>query len=300
LTSQSTPSDEHQPRDAAYWAQDAATLQVVRTPTRALNLNVQGRRAMSPLQGFGQLWQKTFRIRLHGAQVTPAEVITTWKERFPTFWPKWDRFYLPLTGLAPGEVALINMVIPGDLPHGLPLSTGVLVLYADEESFTFMNPQGHMFAGWITFSAYEEEGYTVAQIQMLIRPNDLAYELGFRLFASRSENKFWQYTLASLAAHFGVGEPVQTTCVCIDPRVQWSQFWNIWQNAAIRTVLYRMLTPLRWLLASVSHRASTARAHEMAERTYGTGSIGKATGSGMDNGRNPCQDRDVSPAPVSE
>ena len=248
MNSQSTPSDEHQPRDAAYWAQDAATLQVVRAPTGALNLNVQGRRAMSPLQGFGQLWQKTFRIRLHGAQVTPAEVITTWKERFPTFWPKWDRFYLPLTGLAPGEVALINMVIPGDLPHGLPLSTGVLVLYADEESFTFMNPQGHMFAGWITFSAYEEEGYTVAQIQMLIRPNDLAYELGFRLF----------------------------------------------------TVLYRMLTPLRWLLASVSHRASTARAHEMAERTYGTGSIGKAAGSGMDNGRNPCQDRDVSPAPVSE
>ena len=48
--------------------------------------------AMSPLQGFGQMWQKTFRIRLKGAQVKPAEVITTWKERFPTFWPKWDLF----------------------------------------------------------------------------------------------------------------------------------------------------------------------------------------------------------------
>ena len=48
-----------------------------------------------------------------------------------------------------------------------------------------------MFAGWITFSAYEDEGCTVAQIQMLIRPNDLVYELGFRLGGSCSESKFW-------------------------------------------------------------------------------------------------------------
>jgi hypothetical protein len=251
MTPQSTPSHEKQPRDAGYWAQYAATLQVARAPTGALNLNVEGRQAMSPLQGFGQMWQKTFRIRLKGAQVKPAEVITTWKERFPTFWPKWDHFYQPLTGIAPGEVALINMVLPGDIPLGLPISTGVLVLYADEKSFTFMTSEGHMFAGWITFSAYEEDGCTVAQIEILARPNDPAYELGFRLFASRSENKFWQYTLAALAAHFGVVEPVQTHVVCIDPGVQWSQFWNIWQNAAIRTSLYRMLTPVRWLLTYV-------------------------------------------------
>ena len=42
------------------------------------------------------------------------------------------------------------------MPGGLKLSTGVLVLYADEESFTLMTPQGHMFAGWITFSAFDD------------------------------------------------------------------------------------------------------------------------------------------------
>lgn len=152
-----------------------------------------------------------------------------------------------------------SLVSPGCRTYAA--TTGVLVLYADEESFTFMNPQGHMFADWITFSAYEEEGCTVAQIEVLVRPNDLIYELCFRLGASRSESKFWQLTLASLAAHFGVAEPVQTHVVCIDPRVQWSQFWNIWQNAAIRTVLYRVLTPLRWLLTSVSHRVSTTSNH---------------------------------------
>ena len=42
------------------------------------------------------------------------------------------------------------------LPGGMKVKTGVMVLYADEESFTLMTPEGHMFAGWITFSAYQE------------------------------------------------------------------------------------------------------------------------------------------------
>jgi hypothetical protein len=238
---------QEQPRDAAYWARSASTFQVARTPTGALNLNVEGRMAMSPLQGFGQMWKKTFRVRLEGVPVKPTEVIQTWKEHFSEFWPKWNRFYAPLTGIAPGEVGLINMLIPGDIPYGLPLSTGVLVLYADDESFTFMTPEGHMFAGWITFSAYEEDGSTIAQIQVLLRANDLAYEMGWRLGASRSESKFWQMTLTNLAAQFGADAAVQTEVVCVDPRVQWSQFWNIWQNAAIRTFFYKMATPVLWI-----------------------------------------------------
>jgi hypothetical protein len=248
-----TPSNDKHPRDEAYWAQPVSTMKVGSMPTGALNLNVEGRQTMSPLQGFGQLWQKTFRVPLRGTSVTPTDVIRIWKEQFPAFWPKWDHFYKPVTGIAPGEVALINMLLPGDIPHGIPLSTGVLVIYADEESFTFMNPEGHMFAGWITFSAYEEDGCTITQIQVLVRANDPAYELGFRLGASKSENRFWQYTVKSVASHFGVNEPVQTRVVCIDPRVQWSQFWNIWQNAAIRTFLYRMLTPIRWTLSRTQH-----------------------------------------------
>jgi hypothetical protein len=248
-----TPSDDKQPRDTAYWSQ-TSTLKVGKVPTGALNLNVEGRQLLGPLQGFGQLWQKTFRIRLNGVTVKPTEVIHMWKENFPKFWPKWNHFYKSLGGIAPGEVALINMLIPGDIPHGLPLSTGILVLYADEESFTFMSPQGLMFAGWITFSAYEEDdGCTIAQIRLQVRANDPAYEIGFRLGASRSENRLWQHALTEMAAYYGVTEPVQTEFVCIDPRVQWSQFWNIWQNAAIRTFLYKMLTPVRWTIKRVWH-----------------------------------------------
>ena len=229
-----------QPCDAVYWAHHISTLKLPRTPTGALNLNVDGRHVLGPLQGFGQLWKKTFRIQLKGRRLTAGEVIKTWKEHFSKFWPSWDHFYAPPTGIAPGEVVLINMVIPGDLPIGLPISTGVVVLCADEQSFTFMTPQGHMFAGWITFSAYEEKGAVFAQIQVLLRASDPLYELGFRLGANKSENIFWQHTLGAFAAYFGVHEPIETHIVCVDPKVQWSQFWNIWQNAAIRTLTYRM------------------------------------------------------------
>ncbi|MGH2497239.1 MAG: hypothetical protein ACRDIV_21275 [Ktedonobacteraceae bacterium] len=238
------PTEEEHPRDVDAWAKQGALFKVVRVPTGALNLNVEGREAFGPLQGFGQMWQKTFRVRLTSSAVQPTEVIKTWKQNFATFWPKGYRFFAPLTGIAPGEVALINMPIPG----GIPLSTGVMVLYADDESFTFMTPQGHTFSGWITFSAYEEEQCTVAQVQILMRPNDLAYELGYRfLGADGVEDKFWQHTLKSLATHFGSVEPVETCKVCIDPKWQWSHFWNIWHNSAIRTTFYKLTAPVRWI-----------------------------------------------------
>ncbi len=188
------------------------------------------------------MWQKTYKVPLAGASVTPIEVIKVWKEQFPRFWPRGNRFYAPLTGIAPGEVALLNLTA-----GGMPLSTGVLVLYADDESFTLMTPQGHMFAGWITFSAFEEDGNTVAQAQVLMRANDPIYELGLRFGGHRQEDRFWQSTLHALAAEFGVSAPVQTQAVCVDPKLQWSHARNIWQNAAMRTTLS---APTRWF-----HRA---------------------------------------------
>lgn len=44
------------------WAAPVDKLNVHDIPSQAINLNVQGRKPMSPLQGFGQLWQKTYRI----------------------------------------------------------------------------------------------------------------------------------------------------------------------------------------------------------------------------------------------
>jgi hypothetical protein len=190
------------------------------------------------------MWQKTYRVRLQGTDVRPIEVIKVWKENFPRFWPAGNRFYGPITGIAPGEVALLNLAMPG----GMALSTGVVVLYADEESFTLMTPQGHIFAGWITFSAFEEDNSTIVQTQVLMRANDPLYELGLRLGGHKTEDRFWQYTLKALATHFDVVEAqVETRVVCIDSRMQWSGIRNIWHNAAMRTTIYRMSAPVRWI-----------------------------------------------------
>jgi hypothetical protein len=60
-----TPQDERreeeklkrEPRDAAFWAQRVERLEVSDVPEGAANVNVQGRREVGALQGFGQLWQ---------------------------------------------------------------------------------------------------------------------------------------------------------------------------------------------------------------------------------------------------
>ena len=236
-----SPGNDKQPLDRENWAQRISTLKLSRVPTGALNLNVEGRGAVGPLQGFGQMWQKTFRICLSGLEMDPTEVIQVWKSSFPQFVPKNQRFYPSLDGIKPGQIILLNVS-----QTGLPVSTGMVVLYADEESFTLMTPQGHPESGWVTFSvALEEEGL-VCQVQTLSRANDPLYEIGFRLFASNSQNHFWTHVLESLAAHLGVKGKVEMSKVCLDPRCQWSEAKNIWHNAAIRTVFYRLGTPLRW------------------------------------------------------
>ncbi len=83
------------------------------------------------------------------------------------------------------------------LPGKMKLSTGVMVLYADEESFTLMTPQGHMFAGWITFSATEVEDETVAQAQVLMRASDPIFEIGLTMGGHKQEDRFWQHTLTA-------------------------------------------------------------------------------------------------------
>lgn len=236
LENASPEPESPQPRDVSYWARRVTKLKVAGVPTGAVNLNVDGRTVVGPLQGFGQLWRKTYRIRLKGAMLTPVEIIKVWKENFPSFWMPGNKFHAPLAGIAPGEVALINLTGPG----GAQFSTGVMVLYADEESFTLMTPQGHMFSGWITFSAFEGDGCTVAQVQVLMRSNDPLYEIGMRLGGHRKEDESWQYLLRSLARHLGAEGQVETQIECVDPRRQWSQIRNIWYNAWLRSMLYTM------------------------------------------------------------
>jgi hypothetical protein len=187
------------------------------------------------------MWQKTYQIRIPSEKVSAATLVETWKQRFPDFWPEGNAFYGPLTGIAPGEVAVLNVSLPGKMK----LSTGVMVLYADEESFTLMTPEGHMFAGWITFSATEVDDHTVAQAQVLMRASDPIFELGLAFGGHKQEDKFWQHTLTAVAEHFGHTGDVDTAVVCVDHKRQWRRWRNVWQSSAIRSSIYMMGAPGR-------------------------------------------------------
>jgi hypothetical protein len=228
-------------RSEESWAKSVARLEVSDVPDGAVNLNVDGRRLASPIQGFGKMWQKTYQVRVPSERVSATELIATWKENFPEFWPEGNHFYGALTGIAPGDVALLNMTMPGRMK----LSTGVMVLYADDESFTLMTPQGHMFAGWITFSASQAGDHTVAQAQVLMRASDPIFEMGLAMGGHKQEDRFWQHTLTALAAHFGHEGEVDTRVVCVDKRRQWSKWSNVWHSAAIRSTLYTLGAPGR-------------------------------------------------------
>ena len=130
----------------------------------------------------------------------------TGRPRFPTFWPKGSTFYAPLAGITPGEVALLEVPpVPGS---PVKMSTGVLVIYADRESFTFMTPEGHALSAWITFSAYRDHDDTVVQVQALERTSDPLIELSYMFGANRANDRFWERTLENLARSLGVATPV--------------------------------------------------------------------------------------------
>jgi hypothetical protein len=244
MTTPSTPEDNSkgQPREASFWAQRVTTLKVGEVPPGAVNLNVDGRRVVNPLLGFGPLWQKTYQVRLPGASVGPAEVVSVWKRRFPEFQPPENRLYPAMAGVAPGQIVLLNASM-----RGLPVNSGLMVLYADAESFAFMTPEGCPEAGWIMCSAYDDEGETVAQVQTQGRSNDPLFEVGFRfLGGAKQQEKIWTHVLRRVAAHFDVDGRVALNKVCLDPSIRWAGATNVWRNATVRSVLYTMTAPARW------------------------------------------------------
>ena len=228
--------------DRANWSEPVSKIGVPDMPAEAVNLNVEGLRPVGPVEGFGQMWQKIYRQRLTGINIEPGEALKVLKGNFPNFQPAENRFYPSAAGIQPGEVVLINSSTPGG-----PIYTGVLVLYSDDESFTFITPQGHPESGWVSFNAYDEDGVTIVQILGLARANDPVYEAAFRLAGARVQERIWRHVLSSMASHLSVQPDVEVQKSCADAKLQWSGVKNIWYNAQIRSMVYTMVAPLRWI-----------------------------------------------------
>jgi hypothetical protein len=253
-----SPRGATAPRDAQSWAAKVDRLAVdQRAGVRGTN--VAGRRLTGPVQGFGKMWQKTYRMEV-GDAIEPAAAIALWRSNFPDFWPKGNRFAGALTGINPGDVALLDLAVGG----GVKLSTGVFVLYADTESFTLMTPQGHMFAGWITFSAENAGDGTVVQAQVLMRASDPIYEIGMTLGGPRKEDKFWIATLRALGDRIGVPDaPITAATSCVDKKRQWRHAGSVWHNSMVRSVLQTIAAPVTGLVR-VARRGSSRTREEQA------------------------------------
>jgi len=227
-------------KDDAYWALPMEHLLVPQMPAEAISLNVNGRKTSGPQQGFGQLWEKTYRIDLTDAGLAPAQIIETVKKHFPLLQPEENRFYPSVNGIKPGEIVLINARTPGGM-----VATGVRVLYEGDTTFTFITPQGHPEAGWVTFKAFEESGHTIMQIRGLARASDPVYELAFRIAGSSLQQQIWTHMLQSLAKHITSSGKVAVNKQCLDESLQWWRFFNVLQNAQILSIFYMITHPFK-------------------------------------------------------
>jgi anti-anti-sigma factor len=231
-------------RSTDSWAKPVEQLDLAEIPAGASALNVQGRRLFGPLQGFGQLWQKTYRIGLQKTKLTPRQVIETWKQNVPRLKPQQKRFFPSSTGISPNELVLIEAQTPGG-----PISTGVMVLYAGDTSFALMTPAGHPEAGWVTFSSFVEEACTFAQVQVMARASDPLYELAFRVAGSKLQDQIWIHVLTALATKLGTSGEIQMHRTLLDPKLQWGRASNIWYNALLRTLLHSPIALVRRIVA---------------------------------------------------
>ena len=229
-------------RDATNWAKPVSTLNVAEVPEGAIEPQRRGQAAREPDPGLRQdvaedlpgapaardaCAGRADRRPGSSASRSSGRRATTSTRRSPASRPVRSR-------------------CSTDAARQMKLSTGVMVLYADEESFTLMTPQGHMFAGWITFSATRARRRDGRQAQVLMRASDPIFELGPGdgrpppggpvLGATRSAN---------VAAHFGEPEARgrrPRSCASTRKR-QWSQWRNVWHSSAIRSTLYMVGAP---------------------------------------------------------
>ncbi|MDD4923668.1 MAG: STAS domain-containing protein [Dehalococcoidales bacterium] len=234
----------------AGWAPYIEKIKVTERPEGALVKNMDNRRPQGQIKGFGKMWQKTFWLMIDKPEFTPKDIIVKLMQNFVVFQIPENFFYPTSKGLTPGALVFIDSKTPGGI-----VSTGIYVLYVDDTSFTYITPQGHPEAGWITFSAKEEEGKIRLQIQGLVRASDPFYEIAYALAGQAFQEKIWLNVLTQMAKHLGIEDNGQMVKYKPANSCQWGKIGNIWYNAQIRTLPLN-ITKLVPLSRKVKEKAS--------------------------------------------
>lgn len=219
----------------AGWAPYIERIRVTEKPKGAMLRNMDNRRLQPQITGFGKMWQKTFWLMIDKPELAPRDVITKLMQNFVAFQIPENFFYPTSKGLSPGALVFIDSKTPGGI-----VSTGVYVLYADDTSFTYITPHGHPEAGWITFSAKEQDGKIRLQIQGLVRASDPFYEFAYALAGQAFQEKIWLNVLTQMAKHLAIEDNGQMVKYKPADNWQWGRAGNIWYNAQLRTLPYNI------------------------------------------------------------
>jgi anti-anti-sigma factor len=219
----------------AGWAPYIERIRVSEKPEGAMIKNMDNRRLQPQITGFGKMWQKTFWLMIDRPELTPKDVINELRQNFVAFQIPENFFYPTSKGLSPGALVFIDSKTPGGI-----VSTGVYVLYADDTSFTYITPHGHPEAGWITFSAKEQDGKIRLQIQGLVRASDPFYEFAYAVAGQAFQEKIWLNVLTQMAKHLAIEDNGQLVKYKPADNWQWGRAGNIWYNAQLRTLPYNI------------------------------------------------------------
>ena len=148
--------------------------------------DIGGKRPMSPDPGLREDVAEDLPRALAG-ELGP-EVIADGSCASRSFWPEGNRFYGPLTGIAPGEVALHRH---GDARprHAVHRRAGALrrrgVVHADDAAGPHVRRLDHL----------QRRGgrrrTPLVQAQVLMRASDPLYEIGLTFGGHRQEDRFW-------------------------------------------------------------------------------------------------------------
>jgi hypothetical protein len=190
--------------------------------------------ASGQIKGFGKMWQKTFWLMIDKPEFTASDIILKLMQNFVAFQVPENFFYPTSKGINPDPpraLVFIDSATPGGI-----VSTGIYVLYVDDTSFTYITPQGHPEAGWITFSAKEENGKIRLQIQGLIRASDPFFEIAYAIAGQAFQEKIWLNVLTQMAKHLGIEDNGQMVKYKPSNSCQWGKFGNIWYNAQLRSL----------------------------------------------------------------
>ena len=187
---------EARPRaDAENWAKPVSRLHVEDVPEGATNL-VEGKRLLGPIQGFGKMWQKTYRVQpRRRGRVADRGDPRRGRRTSPSFWPDGQ----PLLRAADRHRAGRGRADQGcrspGRPEALDRRDGAVrrrrVVHADDARRGTCSPAGSRSA------PSRRTATTVAQAQVLMRAQDPISELGLSLGGHKLEDRFWQQTLTA-------------------------------------------------------------------------------------------------------